>query len=640
MLARFRQFWQLLEGQRLRYAAAMVALVLVVITGYLVPLVGAPTIDFVFRSKGNEAADAEGPATDAAGHAQSEAAAQARNEPSKPDNPLHRAILSPMIRWMGGPETLRNNLWIPALVMAALAIASGVFMYLRNRWAAVAAESIARRLRDRLYGHLQNLPCSYFDTAETGDLVQRCTSDVETIRAFLANEVVSIGRSLVMLLAAAPILLLLNVRLALISMAVIPVILVYSMVFFLKARAAFKLQDEAEGHMTSCLQENLTGIRVVRAFARQEFECGKFAGRNAAYRDRGFHLAKIMARFYPTSDALCMTQMAIVLFSGGYFIQQGWISVGTFFAVSYMVGNLLWPVRQMGRTLAEAGKAMVSMDRHRAILGQREEESVPEVAGEPEVDFSGALVFDGLSFAHGEVPVLRDVSFRVEPGQTVAILGPSGSGKTTLVNLLLRFYDYRQGSIRIDGRELLSLDRKRVRSQIGVVMQEPFLYSRTLRENIRFGRSSAPDEQVESAASVAGIHSTIVGFEEGYGAMVGERGVRLSGGQRQRVALARAVVREPPILILDDALSAVDTRTESLILEALRRRHGRHSTLVIAHRLSTLMRADRIIVLEGGRVVQSGTHEELVGVEGLYRRLWRIQSSLEEDLQKDLAAAP
>ena len=649
MLKRIRRLWQLIEGQRLRYAAAIVAMVLVIVTGYLVPLIGAPTLDFVLRG----AQEVRAQAAQGDGATAEETSAPAANAPTttapaRPGNPL----LRPMVELMGGADFLRDHLWLPALIMLVFGTMSGTLMYLRNRWSAVAAESIARGLRDRLYGHLQRLPCSYFDQADTGDLVQRCTSDVETIRQFLDSQVMMISRSTVMLLVAAPVLVALDVRLALVSMIVIPVIVGYSIIFFLRARAAFKLQDEAEGDMTSRIQENLTGIRVVRAFARHDFECRKFAQKNAAYRDRGYRLVKLMALFYPTSDFLCMAQMCLVLVVGGHYLAAGEIGVGTFFAVNFLVMNLLWPVRQMGQTLAEIGKAFVAMDRQWDILGEGEEETVSATAttqgpygprhhGEetPERRVSGQIVFDRLSFAHGETSVLREVTFTVLAGQTVAILGPSGSGKSTLVNLLLRFYDYQGGSILIDGRELRQMDRRYVRGQIGVVMQEPFLYSRSLRENIRLGHTAAGDGAVEQAATAACVHETIAGFDGGYEALVGERGVTLSGGQRQRVALARAILKVPPILILDDALSAVDTRTESLILEALRQRQGRHTTLVIAHRLSTLMRADRIIVLEAGRVVQSGTHQELVSAEGLYRRLWQIQSSLEEDLQRDLDAA-
>jgi ATP-binding cassette subfamily B protein len=338
-----------------------------------------------------------------------------------------------------------------------------------------------------------------------------------------------------------------------------------------------------------------------------------------------------------------MAQYAIVLTAGGYYIAAGQISVGTFFAFLMFVNMYLWPIRRIGKIMADLGKATVSIGRIGEILDEQREDhndkvkivpSQAERAGLRRTQSSrGKIVFENVSFTHeDETRVLDNVSLHVEPGRSLAILGPSGSGKSTLINLLLRLYDYREGSIRLDGRELREMDRKFVRSQIGVVLQEPFLYSRSLRENIKLGRSAAHDEEMVEAASVACVHDAIADFDSGYDTVVGERGVTLSGGQQQRVALARAILKDPPILILDDALSSVDTRTENLILGALRQRHGRHTTLVIAHRLSTLMSADMIIVLEDGRIVQSGTHEKLLKEPGLYRRLWKIQSSLEDDL--------
>jgi ATP-binding cassette subfamily B protein len=500
----------------------------------------------------------------------------------------------------------------------------------------VASESICRRLRDRLYDQLQHLPCSYHDDAETGDLVQRCTSDVETIRMFLSMEVVEIGRGAILLLAGIPILLALHPRLAAASLATVPVIVAFASVFFLMIRRTFKRMDESEGEMTTMLQENLTGIRVVRAFARQDFEREKFAVRNAAYRDRWFGVIRTLGWYWPCSDVLCITQLGVVLIYGASLIERGELSVGQFYFFFECVNTFLWPVRHMGRILADLGKATVSIDRTQAIL-DAPREAAPEAPSGPPERVRGGVEFENLSFSHGAgAAVLDNVSFRVEPGQMLAILGPSGSGKSTLVNLLLRLYDYRDGSIRVDGVELIALDRKYVRSQIGVVMQEPFLYSKSLRENIKLGRSAAHDEEMLEVAASACIHEAIASFEHGYDTVVGERGVTLSGGQRQRVAIARALLKEPAILILDDALSAVDTRTESMILAALRRRRGRHTTLVIAHRLSTLKEADNIIVLEGGRIVQAGSHDALIARDGLYRRLWHIQSSLEADLGRRL----
>jgi len=605
MNAKYHLIWQLTRGERLRYGGALLALVLGSSCMYLVPLVPQVVLDGVLARDPSRAA------------------------------PLVRRAVS----LAGGREFLRAHLWIAAVATVGLTAVAGAFAYLRARWSALASESIAQRVRDRLFDHLAHLPVAYHDRAETGDLVQRCTSDVETLRQFLASQVVEIGRAVLMMVVPLPLMIALEPRLAVVSVVFVPPIVAFSLVFFTKARARFKLVDEAEGRMTSTLQENLTGIRVVRAFARQDFEKEKFGERIRTYRDLDTGYFRLLAWYWSVSDFMCLGQKAVLVAVGGLWLARGEIPVGTFYFFLAAVNMFIWPIRMLGRILTELGKATVAIGRIGEILGHpRETEPAVRGGGDP-LTLSGDLVFDRVSFAHaGGPPVLDQVSFAIGSGQTLALIGPSGAGKSTIVNLLLRFYDPSAGSIRLDGREITTLGRQALRAQTAVVMQEPFLYAKTLRENIRLGRASARDEEIVAAASAAAVHDSIAAFETGYDTLVGERGVMLSGGQRQRVALARALVREPAFLILDDALSAVDTETESLILAALRARRGRYTTIVIAHRLSTLMHADRIVVLDRGRVVQDGTHESLVAADGLYRRLWRIQSALEDELQAELAA--
>jgi ATP-binding cassette subfamily B protein len=603
--AKYRALWDAMHGQRLRYVLAIVLMIAGTQFSYLAPLIGRATIDSAIDRK-----------------------------PLAAPQFVQRLVES-----AGGMPLLTRHLWLAGLALVGLTVLAGSCGYLRGRFTSIAAETTARRLRDRLYDHLQHLPTAYHDKADAGDLIQRCTSDVETIRGFLSGQIVELGRAAVMIATVVPIMIAMDPQMALVAVAVVPVVVVFSVIFFARVRDAFKQADEAEGALTTQLQENLTGIRVVRAFARQDFECAKFADRNARLRDLQVRLIRLMSYYWSSTDMLSAAQGGAVIMAGAYWISTGRLTVGTAFAFVTYVGMFLWPIRQMGRVLTDIGKTMVSLGRLDDILSVPREDDAAAAPPRPAWQVRGQITVSHLAFSHGgDGHALRDVSFSVEPGQTLAILGPSGSGKSTLVHLLLRLYDYTSGSIRIDGRELRDLGRREARALFGVVMQEPFLYSKTVRDNIRLSGPHADDEDVKKAAMFACIHDNILEFEKGYDTLVGERGVTLSGGQRQRMALARAVLKDPPILILDDALSAVDTETEALILDALRSRHRRRTTLVIAHRLSTLRSADKIIVLERGRVVQAGTHERLVRQDGLYRRLWEIQGSVRETLDQEMQA--
>jgi ATP-binding cassette subfamily B protein len=594
--------WRWTAGQRPRYLSAIAAMAVGIALLYLSPQIISVTIDGVIDHK-----------------------------PAAQSGLILRAI-----RYLSGNAD-SHALWVAGALVVLVTAISGVFTYFKGRWAAFASESIARSLRERLYDHLQHLPVSYHAAAQTGDLVQRCTSDVDTIRTFYSTQVVEIGRALLLLLTAIPILLYMDWKLALVALGMMPVIFAFSMIFFGRVQGSFKASDESEGKLTTVIQENLTGIRVVRAFARQQFEIEKFAGKNADYRRLNFRLYYVLSYYWALSDFLVFAQTSAVLFVGATRVAHGSMSVGVLVAFLQYEGMVVWPVRQLGRILTDMGKAVVSLGRVEEILAQPRESEPAHPAPLPEQPIRGEIALANVGFTRNDKRVLDQITLNIPAGQTLAILGPSGAGKSTLINLLLRFDDYTEGSITLDGVELNQLDRKFVRSQFAVVMQEPFLFSKTLRQNIMLGRHAATEPEAVEAAVAAAIHDSIEAFDKKYDTLIGERGVTLSGGQRQRVAIARALLRESPILVLDDALSAVDTRTESMILDALKNRRGRRTTLVIAHRLSTLAQADRIIVLEHGRITQQGTHDQLVNEEGLYRRLWQIQGALEEDLRSEMA---
>ena len=599
--------WGLTAGQRSRYGLALLALLASAAVLYAVPMVTQAVIDGVLL----------------------------------PDE----AKATPLARWIvaafGGPAFLRDRLWLPGVAMVGVTALAGLLTHLRTRFATGAAEAAALALRDRLYDRIQRLPCATLDLRPSGDLLQRCTSDVETFRAFLAGQAIEIGRAIVMLVAPLPLMFWIDWRMTVASIVVLPFIVAFSLIYFRRLRPLFAAKEEADGKMTTTITENLTGIRVVRAFARQEFERGKFAETSGAFAAADLVLFGRFATFWATSDLLCFLQSALAVCTGLWLLADGRISVGTFFFYISVIGLFIWPVRMMGRILAEVGKAVAAIERIRDILDTPDERfddaSEPFRPAHPDgVD----IEFEGVTFAFGEGrPVLDDVSFRVPRGTTLGIVGPSGSGKSTIVHLLLRLYDYRTGSIRIDGRELRTIPRSEMRRIVGTVMQQPFLYSKTLRDNILISAAGHldHDEAMRGAAAVASVHASIEGFPEKYETMIGERGITLSGGQRQRVAIARSLVQSPSVLVLDDALSAVDVHTEAEILRAFRSRDERHTTLVVAHRLSTLMHADRIIVLERGRVTQRGDHDSLVAEPGTYRTLWEIQTSV-EDPDQPLAA--
>ncbi len=594
MFDRIHTIWTLLEGQRIRYAGALGSLILASMLLYAVPIVPQVVLDGVLTDEVREG--------------------------SWPER---------MGLWLlGGRAFLSEHLWLAAVAVIGLTLLAAVATYFRGRWVAIAAESVVCRLRDRLHNHLNHLPCSWYDRTETGDVLQRCTSDVDTLRNFLAMQVIEIGRAIAMMLIPLPIMYMMDVRMTIASVVVLPLIVGSAVYFFGRVKSVFREKDEAEGRLTACVNENLTGIRVVRAFARQDFEREKFHERNDEHRRLDYRLYAILSWFWAASDELCFLQKALVFILGGYWVAVGSLEIGTYYFFIAAVSMYVWPVRMMGRLLAELGKAIVAVDRIHEIL-ESPVEPVTGCAAPPEAAQPGRLEFDAVSFAHGETPVVRDLTFTVAAGKTLAVVGPSGSGKTTLINLLLRFYDPDGGAIRVDGVDITTLDRQLHRRRMAVVMQDPFLYSRSIHDNIALSRRGANDDEVRLATRVACIHDSILEFDEGYETLVGERGVTLSGGQRQRVAIARALLQQPDILVLDDALSAVDTRTERLILEAMHDRRGRQTTVVIAHRLSTLAAADDIIVLDEGHIIQRGTHEALSAQEGMYRRLWEIQTTIE-----------
>ena len=542
-------------------------------------------------------------------------------------------------------DTARVLLLAAAAVLAA-AILSGVFSFLARINTARASENAIKSLRDALYGHIQKLPFSWHTAHQTGEIIQRCTSDVEVIRNFVSAQMVEVFRIVFLIVMTMAIMFSMNVKISLVVAVFIPIIALYSFFFSSKISKRFMDADIAEGKLSSTVQENLTGVRVVRAFGRENFEIKRFDERNNHFADLWIRLGHMMTTYWSTGDFIMALQVLTVICVGTVSAVHGEITLGEFLAFVSYNATLTWPVRSLGKILAEMSKTGVSLERVSYIL-LAEPEHDPPRALQPPMDRD--ISFEHVTFGYeNQKPVLDDVTFTIPAGSTFAILGGTGSGKTTLMHLLNRLYDLEPGCgrITIGGVDISRIGRGYLRKNVAIVLQEPFLFSRTIRENIGITAQErdrdAMLEYVRAAARSACVDEAIEGFAQGYETVVGERGVTLSGGQKQRVAIARMLTQNAPVMIFDDSLSAVDAETDAKIRQQLKEKMGSATTILISHRITTLMQADRILVLDNGRVADLGTHEELIARPGIYRDIYEIQmnNADRELLQKAAAGAP
>ncbi|MFQ3645619.1 MAG: ABC transporter ATP-binding protein [Anaerolineae bacterium] len=536
------------------------------------------------------------------------------------------------------PENFLTLLALIAAGYVGLSIVRGVFAFVSGALAGQVSEAIALRLKDFLFDHIQRLTFSYHDKMPTGELIQRVTSDIDAVRRFFAEQAIGLGRIVMLFAINFTALMLLEWRLALFSVAVVPVIGVMSIFFFRRVESAYDAFQEQDGVVSATLQENLSGVRVVKAFARQDFEIDRFEKENHKKFSLGKAFMMLHAVYWPVTDTLTGLQMAAGFAVGALMVINDQITLGIFVTYMAMLGWIINPIRELGRLIVQISTGLVSFDRIAGVV-RNERELLGKDDPAPVSDLKGHITFDHVTFAYeAGKPVLNDISFEVPAGQTVALLGSTGSGKTTLMALLTRFYDYTEGSIKLDGVELREYPRHFLRANIGVVQQEPFLFSRSIRDNITYGvQREVSDEEVYAAARAAAVHDVIMEFPDGYNTIVGEKGVTLSGGQKQRVALARTLLKNPRILILDDATSSVDTHTESEIREALETMMTQRTTFIIAHRIQSVMIADQILVMDKGRIVQRGTHEELMREDGIYRKTYEMQARIETELESELA---
>lgn len=537
------------------------------------------------------------------------------------------------IESIGGRDFLRNNLVVCAVAASLFAILSGVFNFICRITMAKSAESIIADIRNKLFSHIQRLPYSWHIKNQTGDTIQRCTADVEVIRGFLTNHLGEMVRTVLLLTLSFVVMFSMNPKLTWIAMASIPLVTFYSGFFATKIMKKFKVADEAEGDLSSMVQENFTGVRVVRAFGRQAHEIERFDQKNNLFANLWIKLGYITGAYWGVGDIFSSLQVMAIIVFGVFECLAGNITAGEFIVFITYNQLLVWPVRSFGRIISEMSKTGVSLARVNEILDAKEEQD-----SENSIDFDmkGDIEFKNVQFNYqGVKPVLKDISFKVKEGTTFGILGGTGSGKSTLMYLLDRLYDLPEdcGEITIGGININNIKLETLRKNIGFVLQEPFLFSKTIKENIGISKDLHDINDIRQCAKIAAVDESIIDFANGYDTIVGERGVTLSGGQKQRVAIARMLMQQSPIMVFDDSLSAVDSETDSKIRASLKQNIGKSTVILISHRITTLMHADQIIVLDDGEVSQIGTHDELANKEGIYKQIYEMQGRIDSELE-------
>ncbi len=521
-----------------------------------------------------------------------------------------------------GIPYLKEHIWLISLEVIGIALVNGIMIYLYRSQTAKAGETFAKNMRDILFAHVQRLPMKWHDGVQTGDIIQRCTADVETIRNFVVTQVLEVFRTVFLLVVSLAMMLTMNMKLTMVALAFTPVVVLYSGIFYHLIAKNYTAADEAEGDLSTVVQENATGVRVVRAFGRERFEIDQFDEKNEIFARLWIRLGTLSGLYWAVGDLITGLQVLVIVTLGAIEAVHGSITAGEFIAFASYNTTLVWPVRSLGRILSEMSKTGVSFDRVNYILDSAEEEMAESGVIPERTD----IVFDHVSFGYEEnQSVLEDVSFHIKEGTTCGVLGGTGSGKTTIVHLLDRLYELKKGTVQIGGVDIRDIPRSWIRSHVGMVLQEPFLFSRTIRDNIAAANPDATMNEIREAARIACVDDTIMAFPDGYDTIVGERGVTLSGGQRQRVAIARMLIAKAPILIFDDSLSAVDADTDVRIRRALRSKMKEATVILISHRITTLMEADQILVLNHGVIEECGTHQQLIHHGGIYQKIYEIQ---------------
>lgn len=522
-------------------------------------------------------------------------------------------------------DMLKGNLLFVAALVMLVALIGAICRYLFSLMNSTGAETLVMTMRNRLFEHIEHLPFAWYVKNPTGDLIQRCTNDVEMVKNFLSEQLTGMFRIIVMLVIGLTFMSSISVKLMLVALVFLPIIVLYSLFFHNKLAATFAVADEEEGNLSSIAQENLTGVRVVRAFGRERYEKARFEKQNDIYTAAYMKLSALMSAFWSIGDGISGLQVFVIVVLGTLAVYHGEMTPGNFIAFISYNAMLVWPIRRLGRVISEMSRAGVSIDRIRYIMNAQEEDNIAQPL---KPDMHQDIIFDHVTFRYDEQgpDIIKDVSFAIEKGSTIGILGGTGSGKSTLMYLLDRLYPVTKGKITIGGVDIRDIDSDYLRSNIGLVLQEPYLFSRSLKDNIAIANDKAQFADIEEASRIASLDHAINHFKHGYDTFVGERGVTLSGGQKQRTAIAQMVIQHAPVMIFDDSLSALDAETDAKIRHALKTATGQATVILISHRITTLMNADQILVLNHGKIAEVGTHEELYKQNGIYKKICDIQN--------------
>ncbi|MDD2259293.1 MAG: ABC transporter ATP-binding protein [Bacilli bacterium] len=542
---------------------------------------------------------------------------------TNPSSTLPQVLLD----FFGKYEGLRA-IMVVGLFLLAFQAFRGAIMFVNGYVKGRLSEEISFDMRTKMYNHIQDLPYSYHNNSDTGDLIQRCTSDIDTIKLFLSAQLPQLIAIIAQFTFGAIQMASINIQLMLVTLMIVPISIFTSILYFRYVKHKFEEIEVVEATMTTNIQENVNGVRVVKAFNAELDEIKKFDDSNNNFKKESRKLNNMMSLYWGLSDFTTLLQYAITFGFAINLAKSGQVNAGDIIAALMYIGMLVWPIRGLGRIIGDFGKATVATRRIDEIL------DIPDdfdKDGSLEPEIKGNIEFKNVKFHYPENSdhLLNGVNFTINEGETVAIVGKTGSGKSTIANLLVRLLEVEEGEIFVNGINIKDVKKKWIRSNIGIILQDPFLYTKTVYDNINIGKTKYTRDDVVKAARIAAIDKDITKFDGGYETLVGEKGVTLSGGQKQRIAIARMLLLDKPVLIFDDSLSAVDTKTDLMIRNALKEKSKKLTSIIITHRITTAKEADKIIVLENGKVSMIGTHEELAHKEGLYKTLWDIQGSLE-----------